>query len=202
MSVLSVVGVAGNITRPSRTAALLSAVLSDVASRRHVRSRLVELVDIGPELFQSITPDRFESFSSFAAQRLSSNVRSVIQAIETADALVVGTPVYKASYSGALKHLFDLIPPNALTGKPVLLAATAGSPLHGLVAEHQLRPLFGFFNTLTLPTTIFALESDFENHRIEKPELLARISRAATEFVELVEAQSTRRRAAAALATA
>jgi FMN reductase len=201
----SVVGVAGNITRPSRTAALLSAVLSEIGSLRHVRSRLVELVDIGPELFQSITPDRFESFSSFAAQRLSSHVRSVIRAIETADALVVGTPVYKASYSGALKHLFDLIPANALTGKPVLLAATAGSPLHGLVAEHQLRPLFGFFNTLTLPTTIFAPESDFQNHRIEKPELLARINRAATEFVELVElveAQSTRQRAAAALATA
>jgi FMN reductase len=202
MSVPSVVGIAGNITRPSRTAALLSAVLSEIDSLRHARSRLVELVDIGPELFQSITPDRFESFSSFTAQRLSSNVRSVIRAIETADALVVGTPVYKASYSGALKHLFDLIPPNALTGKPVLLAATAGSPLHGLVAEHQLRPLFGFFNTLTLPTTIFALESDFDNHRVEKPELLARISRAANEFVELLEAQSTRQRAAAALATA
>jgi FMN reductase len=202
MSVFSVVGVAGNITRPSRTAALLSAVLSEIGSLRHVRSRLVQLVDIGPELFQSITPDRFESFSSFAAQRLSPHVRSVIQAIETADALVVGTPVYKASYSGALKHLFDLIPPNALTGKPVLLAATAGTPLHGLVAEHQLRPLFGFFNTLTLPTTIFALESDFRDHRIEKPELQARIARAAKEFVELMDAQPTHRREAAALATA
>jgi FMN reductase len=202
MSVLSVVGVAGNITRPSRTAALLSAVLSEIGSLRQVRSRLVQLVDIGPELFQSITPDRFESFSSFAAQRLSPHVRSVIQAIESADALVVGTPVYKASYSGALKHLFDLIPPNALTGKPVLLAATAGTPLHGLVAEHQLRPLFGFFNTLTLPTTIFGLESDFRDHRIEKPELQARITRAAKEFVELVDMQPTRRHEAAALASA
>jgi FMN reductase len=177
-------------------------VLSEIGSLRQVRSRLVQLVDIGPELFQSITPDRFESFSSFAAQRLSPHVRSVIQAIESADALVVGTPVYKASYSGALKHLFDLIPPNALTGKPVLLAATAGTPLHGLVAEHQLRPLFGFFNTLTLPTTIFGLESDFRDHRIEKPELQARITRAAKEFVELVDMQPTRRHEAAALASA
>jgi FMN reductase len=199
MSFLSIVGIAGNIARPSRTAALLSAVLSEIGSLCHVRSRLVELMDIGPELFQSIVPERFESFAS---QRLSPQVRSVIQAIETSDALVVGTPVYKASYSGALKHLFDLIPPNALTGKLVLLAATAGSPLHGLIAEHQLRPLFGFFNALTLPTTIFALEGDFQNHRIEKPELLARISRAAAELVELLHAQTDRRRGQAALASA
>ena len=84
---------------------------------------------------------------------------------------MVATPVYKGSYSGALKHLFDLVRPNALTGKPVLVAATGGSPLNGLVTEHQLRPLFGFFNALTLPTAIFALESDFQNYRIDKPEL-------------------------------
>jgi FMN reductase len=79
----------------------------------------------------------------------------------------------------------------------VLVAATGGSPLHGLVTEHQLRPLFGFFNALTLPTAIFALESDFQNYRIDKPELLARVKRAAAEFVELLEAQSGRRRQAA-----
>jgi FMN reductase len=200
MSALSIVGVAGNITRPSRTATLLSAVLAEIVTLSGgAQSRLIELVDIGPELFQSIQPERFESFVS---QRISPQVRSIIRAIEAADALVVGTPVYKGSYTGALKHLFDLIPPNALAGKPVLLAATGGSPLHGLVTEHELRPLFGFFGALTMPTTIFALESDFQNYRIEKPELAARISRAAAEIAEFLMAQSARWRAQAAIATA
>jgi FMN reductase len=129
-------------------------------------------------------------------------VRSVLQAIESADALVVGTPVYKGSYTGAMKHLFDLIPPNALAGKPVLLAATAGSPLHGLVTEHQLRPLFGFFNARTMPTTIFALESDFQNYRVERPELVARIKRAAAEIAEWLTTQTVGQGARAAFATA
>jgi FMN reductase len=171
MSLISVVGVAGNIARPSRTAALVSAIISETCSLSGAHGRLIELADVGPQLFQQQAP---EQLRAFAREHLGQDARSALAAIEAADALVVGTPVYKGSYTGALKHLFDLIPPNALAGRPVLLAATAGSPLHGLVTEHQLRPLFAFFNARTVPTAIFALESDFQNYRVEKPELTAR----------------------------
>lgn len=191
MSSLSIVGVAGNITRPSRTSALVSALLAEIRSLSPAQTRLVELADLGPHLFHS-----------FAPERQPQEARSAIQAIETADALVVGTPVFKGSYSGAFKHLFDLVRPTALTGKVVLLTATGGSPLHGLVTEHQLRPLFGYFNALTLPTTIFALESDFRDYRIEKPELSARVSRAAVEIIGLLGARLAHSQALTALATA
>ncbi|MGB7100412.1 MAG: NAD(P)H-dependent oxidoreductase, partial [Xanthobacteraceae bacterium] len=196
---LSIVGVAGNITRPSRTSALLSDLLAEVCALLNAQSRLIELVDVGPHLFQPFVRERLQSFSF---ERLPHEARSAIQTIETADALIVATPVYKGSYTGALKHLFDLVRPNALTGKPVLLAATGGSPLHGLVTEHQLRPLFGFFNALTLPTSIFALEGDFQDYRIDKPELTARIKRAAVEFADLLEMRSARRSPQVAFATA
>jgi FMN reductase len=195
----SIVGVAGNITRPSRTASLVSAILAEITAAGGAQSRLIELVDIGPELFQAVTPEPFDSFASI---RLSPRARSVIQAIESADALVVGTPVYKGSYTGALKHLFDLIPPNALAGKPVLLAATGGTALHGLVVEHQLRPLFGFFRALTIPASIFALESDFQDYRVKQPALAERIRRAAEEITELLAMHSARRHEQAALAIA
>jgi len=199
MSLLSVVGVAGNIARPSRTSALISAILAEICSLSGAQSRLIELADVGPQLFQQQAPEQLRSFTR---EHLGHDARSALAAVEAADALVVGTPVYKGSYTGALKHLFDLIPPNGLAGKPVLLAATAGSPLHGLVTEHQLRPLFGFFNARTVPTTIFALEGDFQNFRVEKPELTARIKRAAAELAEWLPAPSVHRRSPAALATA
>jgi FMN reductase len=195
----SVVGVAGNITRPSRTASLVSALLSEIAAAGGAQSRLIELVDIGPDLFQSVVPEPFESFAS---RRLSPRARSALQAIETADALVVGTPIYKGSYTGALKHLFDLIPPNALAGKLVLLAATGGTPLHGLIIEHELRPLFGFFRALTIPASVFALESDFKDYRVEQPALVERVRRAADELIELLAMRAAGRLAQAELATA
>jgi len=185
MSVRSVVGVTGNITQPSRTAALLSAILMEVCAVTKAQSTLIELVDIGPELFQSIAPGKFESFT---ASRISPRVRSVIREIEAADVLVVGTPVYKGSYTGALKHLFDMIPPQALSGKPVLLAATGGSPLHGLVTEHQLRPLISFFGAHTIPTAIYATDVDFEDYRLVSAEIAGRIARAAREIARFLSA--------------
>jgi FMN reductase len=105
--------------------------------------------------------------------------------IELADA-VVGTPVYRGSYTGALKHLFDLIHHDALAGTPVVLAATGGSALYGLVTEHQLRPLFGFFRALSLPTAVYATEADFSDGVLTNPAILQRIDRAADEVAELV----------------
>jgi FMN reductase len=77
--------------------------------------------------------------------------------------------------------LFDLVDHEALAGKPVLLTATGGTPLHGLVTEHQLRPLLGFFNALTLPTAVYATEADFSDYQLVNPKIIARIERAAAE---------------------
>ncbi len=63
----------------------------------------------------------------------------------------------------------------------MILAATGGTPLHGLVTEHQLRPLFGFLNALTLPTTLYAVEQDFTDYRLTNEKISARIDRAAAE---------------------
>ncbi|WP_232534175.1 NADPH-dependent FMN reductase [Plantactinospora sp. KBS50] len=61
--------------------------------------------------------------------------------VARADGLVVGTPVYKAAYSGVLKCLLDLLPQHALVGKPVLPLATGGSSAHVLAIDYALRPV-------------------------------------------------------------
>jgi len=160
MSARWVFGISGNVKRPSRTAALVSEVTHRLADRLGAGEHVIELVDEGPAL---------------------------IRALEAADVLVVGSPVYRASYSGALKHLFDLVGYDRLASKPVVLVATGGTPLHGLVPDHQLRPLFAFFRSLVLPTPVYAVETDFENHRVASPALEGRISRVIEEAGRLIE---------------
>lgn len=166
----TIVGVSGSVTRPSRTTALVSEILDRIATRLDADVRLIELIDSAPDLFTALTPDK-----------LTGAARAVVDTVETADLLVVGTPVYRASMTGALKHLFDLVDHRGFVGKPVVLAATGGSLLHGLVTEHQLRPLFGFLNALTLPTTVYAVESDFENYQVATAKIRDRIERIADE---------------------
>jgi FMN reductase len=99
----------------------------------------------------------------------------VIDDIVNADVLVIGAPTYKGSYPGLFKHLIDLIDPHELRGKPIIITATGGGDRHALMVEHQLRPLFGFFMSHTLPTAIYASDRDFTDYRVSSDPLSKRI---------------------------
>jgi len=105
-----------------------------------------------------------------------------------ADALVLGSPVYKGSYGGLFKHFLDLLDPFSLVGKPVLLIATGGGPRHALVVEHQLRPLLGFFEAQTLATGIYASDQDFRDGTLASELLLERLDRAVAQFAPFLSA--------------
>ena len=103
-----------------------------------------------------------------------------------ADLIVVGTPVYRGSYTGAFKHVFDLVRHDRLRGTPVILTATGGNLSHSLVTEHELRPLFGFFGALTLSTTLYATESDFSNYALASDAMTERVALASKEAIEVL----------------
>lgn len=170
MAELSIIGLSGSVTRPSRTTALVREILLRLEASTGSPTRLIEFIDAAPVLFGALTP-----------AALAGEAKALVNAVESADLLVVASPVYRASYSGAFKHLFDLVHHAKFAGKPVILAATGGTPLHGLVTEHQLRPLFGFLNTLTLPTTVYAVESDFVDHKLTSRKVIERIERVVEE---------------------
>ena len=181
---LSIVGISGSVRRPSRTAALVRTILAAIDGRLGTASRLIELADAAPQLFAALT----RADTGPAAE-------AIIGSVEAADLLVVATPVYRASYTGALKHLFDLVRHDALAGTPVVLAATGGSALHGLITEHQLRPLLSFFGALTLPVTIYATEAGFDAELLVDPAVRDRVERVADDVADFFDARPGLRRA-------
>ncbi len=96
--------------------------------------------------------------------------------------MIIGSPTFKGSYPGLFKHLIDLIEPNELRGKPIIITATGGGDRHALMVEHQLRPLFGFFTAHTLPTAVYASDRDFVDYRVNSEPLAARIEAVIDEF--------------------
>lgn len=178
---LKVVAVSGSLQTPSRTLVLVEALLERLAERLPLEVRLVKLTDIGPD-FAGV----------LRREELPAEVREQIAAIETADLLIAASPVYRASYTGLFKHLFDFVHYEALRNRPVLLAATGGSERHALVIDHQLHPLFGFFQANSLPLGVYATESDFDNYRIVSPALEERIERALEPLVALFDRPALR----------
>ena len=173
---LRVVGVSGSLHEPSRTTELVRAILAEVGFRIEVESTLIEIAALGPGFAGALRRDQ-----------VAPAVEEALQLIESADLLVVASPVYRASFTGLFKHLFDFVGQYDLVGTPVLLAATGGGERHALIIEHQLRPLFGFFQALTLPIGVYASSSDFSSGGLTSPEVSRRVVQAVDRSLPLVE---------------
>ncbi|NEU14359.1 FMN reductase [Methylobacterium sp. BTF04] len=179
MSLPRIVGFTANLQRPSKTRALAEAVAESIGSRARADIRLFDMVDAGTGLG-----------AAWSRDLLPLPARRIVEAIEAADALIVGSPVYKGAYTGLFKHLFDFVDPNALAGKPVILSATGGGARHALVVEHSLRPLFGFFNALTIPTAVYASDADFRDGVLVDDGVRARVADAAGQLVAILGARA------------
>jgi len=192
-SALKVVAVVGSPTSSatSRTLLLVRHLLASLQQRVHASVELVELAPIARSLGQSLSRDEAEPA-----------VEQALQAIEAAGLLVVAAPVYRGSYPGLFKHLVDFIGLEALVDTPVLLAATGGSERHALMIDHQLRPLFSFFQARTLPLGIYATDEDFVDYRLKNDALIERAGLAVQRALPLVELTRQMRSAAAVEAIA
>jgi FMN reductase len=158
----------------SRLLADRTATAVSAASQRRGREVSVTVVDL-------------RLIAGEVTSALTSNVRgpgltSAIDDLREADGLVVSTPVYSAGPSGLFTSFFQLIDDDLIIAKPVILAATAGSPRHALVVDEQMRSHFAYLRALTVPTSLFAANEDWGDSALG-----VRIDRAALELVLLME---------------
>jgi FMN reductase len=178
--VLSLVAVSGSLHTPSKTTVLVRETLhafaeAFTAAGYPVEPTLIELSEVGREFSGALTRGE-----------LSPAAEETVRKIEAADLLIVGSPVYRASFTGLFKHVFDFVGQYALLDTPVLLTATGGSDRHALIIEHQFRPLFSFFQAITLPIGVYAADADFTDYRISSDALRERIELAVERGVPVV----------------
>lgn len=167
---LTMVRINGSPSSHSRTAVLVDAVGDAIAGALLVKDHSISLAASGKDIMCGLTrPD------------ISDEGEKALRLAESADLLIVGTPIFRASYTGLLKHFFDLVDIDALRGRKVVLCATGGNEMHWLVLEHQLRPLMSFFSMVTVPTGLYAVGSDVKDGKIVNELLRARIDRVVEE---------------------
>jgi FMN reductase len=90
----------------------------------------------------------------------------LVAAIGAADAVLLASPVYRASYTGALKNLLDLTPLDALRGKPVGIVAMGATAHHYLGVDWQLRSVLAWFGALVVPTSVYLEAGHFQDGRL------------------------------------
>ncbi|MBO0822271.1 MAG: NAD(P)H-dependent oxidoreductase [Actinobacteria bacterium] len=177
---LRVVTVNGSPSDPSKTMGLVNLILENLGQMMPIDTAQIDVYRLGPG-FTGAT-ERAD---------VTADVEAAIQSAETADLLIAATPVFRGSYTGMFKHFFDLVDQYALANKPVILVATGGSERHALVLEHALRPLFGFFQALTVPVAFYASAGDFDGTIPLNPEIYSRVKVGLEDVIDLLRARAS-----------
>ncbi len=139
------VSVSAGDSPTSKTRALARSALDIEGS-----GRLLDLIELPAEGLLGRRPDPA--------------VDAAVALASSAGILVLATPVYRATYSGALKAFLDRFPTDALARTAVVLCATAAAPTHFLALDTGGRALVASLGGWTVPTVVYATGRDFEDN--------------------------------------
>lgn len=175
MNTFKLVVVSAGTSDPSSTRMLADRTAERAATLAAGRGRattisVIELRELATDISTALT-----------SQLITPKLRQAITTLGAADGIIAATPVHKAGPSGLFTSFFGVLDNDLLIAKPVVLAATAGTARHALVAD-QMRPMFAYLRTMTAPTSLFAAPEDWSD-----PALTTRIDRAVLELVLLME---------------
>ena len=184
---MKIIGLSGSLSAPSRTRGLVEAVIGEITRQTGFGGGVIDIAEIAADLGRTL--------GTFV---LPPAIEAAHAQLRGADLIVIGVPVYKASYPGAFKHFVDLIDPKALEGKAAILVATGGSDQHALILEHQLRALASYLGLYSAPKTVFARDTDFSDYRLANPAIAERVALAAGQARWLLRAPAARALAEAA----
>jgi len=167
---------------PSSTRLLADRVAQRVEAiaARHGHAAIISVIELR-EIATDVT-------TALTSQLITPRLQQAIDVLAAADGVIAATPVYKAAASALFTSFIHVLDNDLLIAKPVVLAATAGTARHALVADQEMRPLFAFLRAMTAPTSLFAAPEDWSD-----PALANRIDRAAVELVLLMESGFARK---------
>ena len=178
MTTRTIVVVSAGLGQPSSTRLLADRLAVATAEGLPAGTRIItiELRELAHDIVDNL-------LTGFPSPALDEAIGQVLRA----DGLIAVTPLYNGSYNGLFKSFFDVIDPETLVGKPVLIAATGGTARHSLALEHAIRPLFTYLRAVTVPTAVFAATEDWGSARSSGGDLTARIERAGSELAALID---------------
>jgi FMN reductase len=144
------VAILGSVTPPGR---MLNAITWTIEASRAVHgleTALINLADYRIAFADGRPPEQYGD-----------DTASLLARIQEADAILMASPVYRGTFTGALKNLLDHLPIEALAGKPIGIVAMGATTHHYLGIDWHLRDVLAWFGAIVAPTSVYLSSSDF-----------------------------------------
>jgi FMN reductase len=150
--VTRLVAIVGSVTPPGRLRRAVDEAAERLQGRGGADAQVIDLAEVTLGFADGRPPEAFSDDSA-----------ATVEAIASADAVLLATPVYRGSFTGSLKNLIDLTPIEALRGKPTAIVAMGATTHHFLGADRHLRDVLTFFGALVTPVSVYLSSADFVN---------------------------------------
>jgi len=148
----------GAVTAPGRLDAAIGYAVEQASARPDVTATLVNLAAHRVSFADGRPLDQYPD-----------DTPRVVAALAEADAVLIASPVYRGSFTGALKNLLDLAPVEALRGKPVGIVAMGATTHHYLGVDWHLRAVLAWFGALVAPTGVYLESAHFADGKLADP---------------------------------
>lgn len=159
---MKLVAIVGSAVRSGKTRKAVDIAVSAASGfNPNVDAEIIDLAEQRVGILDGRPLDHYED-----------NTVEVIDQIAKADALLLASPIYRGTYTGALKNLLDHLPLESLEGKAIGLIATGATQHHYLAVDHQFRGLLAWFNAFVLPGFVYLDSSAFADGEIVDPSRL------------------------------
>ena len=145
------IAIVGSVTPPGRLLNATRWILDSArSSRQEIESELINLADKKVAFADGRPPEQYND-----------DTAAIVASVRAADGVIIASPVYRGSFTGALKNLLDHLPLESLAGKPVGIVAMGATQHHFLGVDWHLRDVLAWFGALVVPTSVYLAAADF-----------------------------------------
>lgn len=181
----TLLGIVGSVSSPSKTRNAVEVALDAAARAYGVETEVLHLAEYDLAAADGRTVDEYTGDTAEA-----------LKLVVGSTAYIIGTPVYRAAYSGTLKNLLDMVPRGRwqadvapLAGSAVGLVATGATPHHYLAVEKELGPVMSFFGAHLVGSGVYAWGEHFgDDYAVTDEAIRERLETLGKATVELSQA--------------
>ena len=159
----TLLGIHGTVTNPGRLHQALESALAAAAA--HDSSITTELLHLGDHQISFADGRPPEAYGD--------DTEKVFEQVTSADMYIIATPIFRASFTGALKNLLDHIPVEGMMGKACGLIGMGATDHHYLTIDTQLRPVLAWFGAHLVPGQVYLKSQHFQDGKLAEPEAIA-----------------------------
>jgi FMN reductase len=150
--------IVGSVTPPGRLDSATRWLLDTArASRADLEIQLINLADKKIAFADGRPPEQYRD-----------DTAGIVESVRAADGLIIVSPVYRGSFTGALKNLLDHLPLESLAGKPVGIIAMGATQHHFLGVDWHLRDVLAWFGALMVPSSVYLASADFVDGQLSE----------------------------------